>query len=615
MNIIGYIHICQKDGWQRSFKMLMDCIISSGLYENTVTIRLGILNDERILIDDDILNDKKFDIIYTGKSSEYERPTLLHMRKMSGQDRGGTVYYYLHTKGLRHFGKDTELNVIDWINLMLYWNIERWELALENLKTFDTYGCNDTGHHYSGNFWWAKKEHILKLPEFIEEYYTAPEDWVQKVGTNKCSIFMSGIQGCGHYNHRFPRELYVKDEILSEKKKVKTICLNMIVKNESKIITRLLDSVYSIIDYYVICDTGSTDDTIDKITTFFNSKCINGFIFKEDFVDFSYNRNISLQKCKDLTDYVLLLDADMVLEINKSFDKKDLICEYYTLSQGNENFYYHNMTRIVKNNGMYSYFGLTHEYINTPVGAVGGNIKKDILFIRDIGDGGSKTNKFERDKILLLKGIIEEPNNERYHYYLANTYRDLGDVQNAIVYYKKRIEMGGWFDEKYICCLNLYKLITDNSRYFYLIESFHINPKRVEGIFELIKYYTVKKDYQLCYHFYTFIKDYYENEYYNSDGDISHKLFATIIDYTFYLPYYMIIVCWYSKKHEEGILMYNLIFKRKSFQSQWWMDNLLFNLQFYKEYFTPDFINNLKEYLSFLKAKNVDITKLGTIID
>ena len=43
------------------------------------------------------------------------------------------------------------------------------------------------------------------------------------------------------------------------------ICLNMIVKNESTIITRLLDSVISLIDHYVICDTGSTDNTTQII--------------------------------------------------------------------------------------------------------------------------------------------------------------------------------------------------------------------------------------------------------------------------------------------------------------------------------------------------------------
>ena len=44
-----------------------------------------------------------------------------------------------------------------------------------------------------------------------------------------------------------------------------TLCLNMIVKNESKIITRLFDSVIGIIDTYCICDTGSTDNTCEII--------------------------------------------------------------------------------------------------------------------------------------------------------------------------------------------------------------------------------------------------------------------------------------------------------------------------------------------------------------
>ena len=44
-----------------------------------------------------------------------------------------------------------------------------------------------------------------------------------------------------------------------------TICLNMIVKNESHIILSTLKNVleHINIDYWVISDTGSTDDTID----------------------------------------------------------------------------------------------------------------------------------------------------------------------------------------------------------------------------------------------------------------------------------------------------------------------------------------------------------------
>jgi hypothetical protein len=195
--------------WKRSFTMLLDAIKLSGLYDATTIIRLGILSDSGNIIEDDILKDPKFKIVYTGFCPEYERPTLLHMRKMAEEDNSNTVYYYLHTKGIRHFGTEKEENIIDWINLMLYWNIERWQLALQKLETYDTYGCNDTGIHYSGNFWWAKRDHIRQLPLTIQSYYTAPEDWVQIICKNKFCVYNSGHQGMGHYGRRFPREKYV----------------------------------------------------------------------------------------------------------------------------------------------------------------------------------------------------------------------------------------------------------------------------------------------------------------------------------------------------------------------------------------------------------------------
>src|ERR1700733_3920461 len=43
--------------------------------------------------------------------------------------------------------------------------------------------------------------------------------------------------------------------------KKQKICLNMIVKDESRIIKRCLDSVKPFIDYWVIVDTGSKDGT------------------------------------------------------------------------------------------------------------------------------------------------------------------------------------------------------------------------------------------------------------------------------------------------------------------------------------------------------------------
>ena len=167
-------------------------------------------NKPNISGNNELLDDPKFQIVTIGDASEYERATLHHMRKSSETDDSSTLYYYLHTKGIRHFGTGNEENVIDWIDLMLYWNIEKWQLAVDVLNTaeYDTYGCNYLNNHYSGNFWWAKSSHIKNLKTNIGPLYNDPEEWVcseKHLGYNAHS---SGLEGMGHYWHRYPRERY-----------------------------------------------------------------------------------------------------------------------------------------------------------------------------------------------------------------------------------------------------------------------------------------------------------------------------------------------------------------------------------------------------------------------
>lgn len=230
-----------------------------------------------------------------------------------------------------------------------------------------------------------------------------------------------------------------------------TLCLNMIVKNESKIIERLLKSVDSMIDYYCICDTGSSDNTKQIIADFFAARGKTGLIFDEPFRDFGYNRTIALKMCFQkfpAAEFVLLLDADMEMNVGADFNKQKLLDggDFFTILQGNPDFYYQNV-RIVRNDGKYKYTGVTHEYVDRPAGARGVDVSGRELFIHDIGDGGSKSDKFARDIRLLSKGLEEEPDNGRYHFYIANSYYDAGDFAAAIKHYLRRIELGGWVQE------------------------------------------------------------------------------------------------------------------------------------------------------------------------
>ena len=286
----------------------------------------------------------------------------------------------------------------------------------------------------------------------------------------------------------------------------------MIVKNESKIITRLFDSVIDIIDCYCICDTGSTDNTVNLITEYFFAHCKPGKVIVEPFKNFEHNRTFALQACENNPDieYILLLDADMVLmkgpHFNlQSFKEQLSTADVFHLFQGSDRFSYKNV-RIVKNNMGIKYWGVTHEVISTPDGTKYSQIERSTLFIDDIGDGGAKADKFERDIRLLTQGLVEKPNNDRYTFYLANSYRDNGDREKAIEMYKKRIEIGGWFDEvwhSYYSIGRCYNWMGQPELAIaYWLLAYDYFPKRLENIYEIIHHYRNKSNHKLAYEFY-----------------------------------------------------------------------------------------------------------------
>ena len=370
---------------------------------------------------------------------------------------------------------------------------------------------------------------------------------------------------------------------ITEEESAPTICLNMIVKNESKIIVRLLESVESIIDCYCICDTGSTDNTVELIKEYFGKRNIPGKIVEEKFINFAHNRNYALQSCIGMSDYVLFLDADMVLEIKPEF-KKSMLREHdsFLILQGTEEFYYHN-TRIVRNSGGYFYIGVTHEYISTPNGNKSYNIDKNVLFIRDIGDGGSKSDKFERDIRLLKGGIEENPDSDRYHFYLANTYFDNGKYEDAIPIYKRRIEIGGWEQEVWysyyrvgLSYKNLGKIEQAIATW---LDGYNLLPRRIENLYEIIQHYRILNKCKVAEGFYKMAKDSLKMA-----TDKDNFLFLKNDIYTYKLDYEMsILACYLGIKNinDEAVTVFNHCNEGHI------VNNLLSNMKFYKDILKP----------------------------
>ena len=359
----------------------------------------------------------------------------------------------------------------------------------------------------------------------------------------------------------------------------------MIVKNESKIITRLLKSVLPLIDSYCICDTGSTDNTINVIQDFFREKNIScGKIIVEPFQDFGYNRTFALKQCLDMdnADYILLLDADMILEMDPmlSIDdfKNNLTHDVYNVFQGSPSFIYKN-TRLIKNKIGMSYWGVTHEYLNAPNGSTRFTITRNQLFINDVGDGGSKQDKFLRDIRLLEKGLDENPNNDRYTFYLANSYKNSGQMENAIKTYKKRINLSGWHDEiwySYYSMGQCYKELGKMEEAIAAwINGYEFLPTRIENLYEIVYYYRRAGKNTLAYTYYNLAK--YER---NRKTEFDN-LFLEKDIYDYKLDYELSIIGYYCNWDNYDLSKISMDILSNSTTIDYIFKNVLSNYKFY----------------------------------
>ena len=294
------------------------------------------------------------------------------------------------------------------------------------------------------------------------------------------------------------------------------ILLVLMVKNESKIIERCITSALSIVDGICICDTQSTDDTINVVKNIISTSNKPGKVYEYPFIDFGKSRTQSLENARlfatelgwDLKEtFGLFLDADMILRIGPTF-YKEFIGEFdhYKLLQKQGVDVYYNI-RFIRLSETVLCVGKTHEAWK-PIGEnhKGAIIEGvDGIWIEDVADGGCKLDKFERDERLLLKGIEEEPAMRcRYYFYLAQTYYCKDDYEKAIEYYQKRIDEGGPFLEEiwfsHLVIAMCYKVLGIEKNIekikHHVITSYEMYGVRSENFLILTECYILLKDYE-----------------------------------------------------------------------------------------------------------------------
>jgi glycosyltransferase involved in cell wall biosynthesis len=270
-----------------------------------------------------------------------------------------------------------------------------------------------------------------------------------------------------------------------------TICLNMIVKDEAHVIERCLASVKPFIDYWVIVDTGSNDGTPGVITQFMAD--VPGELYERPWRDFAHNRTEALALARGKADYVFVLDADEVLVIDDTYEKGGLDQDSYLIQVLSGGVAYWR-TLLVSNRLAWRYVGVLHEYIDSAEKRTEAELG-DVHVLRFTDGARSRDpTTYRRDAVLLQHALIDEPDNERYVFYLAQSYRDAGDYEMAIRTYERRVEMGRWDEEVWY---SLYQIATLKaalrrelaSVVMAYLDAFRYRPTRAEPLYRLAMMY------------------------------------------------------------------------------------------------------------------------------
>src|SRR5262249_44136568 len=116
----------------------------------------------------------------------------------------------------------------------------------------------------------------------------------------------------------------------------------------------------------------------------------------------------------------------------------------------------------------------------------------------------TKHEKYLRDARLLEQKLEQKPNDARSQFYLGQSYRDAGLLQEALAAYKKRAGMDhGWDEERFMAQLEAGRVAMrldqpEAGGVGELLAAYDLRPTRAEPLYELAHYYRGKKGYAMA---------------------------------------------------------------------------------------------------------------------
>ena len=276
----------------------------------------------------------------------------------------------------------------------------------------------------------------------------------------------------------------------------------MIVKNEARVIARCLASVRDYLSHWVIVDTGSTDGTQELVRDILGD--IPGTLYERPWVDFGHNRSEAMDLAREAgAEWILLLDADETLEgeVPERLPDVDRIMVFAAM--GTVAF---SDTILVRSKVAWRFEGVTHEYLTAAEES--GREILDGVTLREHADSHRRVEqrKYLEDVELLEAAVKADPDNSRSWFYLAQSYRDFGNLGKAIESYARRAAMGGWEEEVFYSLLQIAVLSDRDKRPWAevqdaYLQAYQYRPSRIDPLCELARACREREEYALAYVF------------------------------------------------------------------------------------------------------------------
>ena len=356
--------------------------------------------------------------------------------------------------------------------------------------------------------------------------------------------------------------------------KTPTIGLSIIVKNEAKVIERMLKSVAPLLDYYCVIDTGSTDGTQDIIKKFFEERGIPGEVIDHEWVNFQDARNKALQSIKGKTDYGFWIDADEELILEPNFIPQIFKQNLSTADGANVMIYYGGQNyyrmQFFKTDIEWYWYGPVHEVLicdsQTKVGTAQG------LHVLVRAEGNSWVaetiqQKYEGHAKILEDYVANDPKQDpRWVFYLAQSYRDTGTEEGrekSIEWYSKRRDMqNGYWEEIYYSALMVAHLKSMQGRSAEeclgdFIACGKYNQFRIEHLMPVIAYYQSIRDYETAYIF-----GLRAMEVAGKSPIPNSTLFVDESIYEWKLYDLHALSCWYSGRKEDATRVFRKLLEK-----------------------------------------------------